>query len=306
MTNALIRVSGSTANVGPAFDSMAIAVNATLTCTVSSEERRFCIEVAGTDADLIPTDESNLVYQTAIYVANMARRTLPPLCISLFNEIPIGRGLGSSAAARVTGVLVADAILKLGHRRTEVLDIASELEGHADNAAASVFGGCMVSTRIDGRILAVPLPFPPTVRITFLIPDFRLETCTSRKVLPNTYPRTDVISGIGNTGVLVAALCAGNIEAIKGALNDRIHQPYRTPLVPGMNDVLHLQSDGLVGCALSGSGPSIVVLTSGNHKAVISAVKTLLELQSEHRWEVRHAQVVEGGYSVMSGAECYV
>jgi homoserine kinase len=272
-----LRVPASSANLGPGFDALGLALPVYLECRFRLASR-LVIHASGCDADRIPLDASNLIWQTALTVAEHAGRPLPTIELEIRNEIPLGKGLGSSAAALTAGVVIASKLLDLGWSRARILDEAARLEGHPDNVAACAFGGIVASAiDADGHACAIRLDLPPACRLAVIIPDFDLPTSHSRAVLPATYTREEVVFNLQRTGLLVAALATGNLEVLSAALADRLHQPFRAPLVPGLEQVLALRLPGLLGCVLSGAGPSVLVFFEKGHHAVCGQVAALIE-----------------------------
>jgi len=285
-----VRVPASSANLGPGFDSLAVALGLYLECRFGPSDRLH-IEVAGRDAALIPTDSSNLVWRAS-------GLDLPPVELEIDNEIPIGKGLGSSAAAVVAGLAIADRLLGLGWTRGRILDEAARREGHPDNAAACVLGSAVVTaTASDGSTRAVRLEMPPGLRIAAVVPNFQLPTSQMRAVLPERYCSADAIFNIQRASLLVAALATGDRSAFPTALEDRIHQPYRASEVPGLEEILALRAPGLLGCALSGAGPSVLVFLESGAEPAADLVRQVF---SRHGLcaEVLLANVAAQGYSV--------
>lgn len=254
-----VRVPASSANLGPGFDAIGLALDLHLTCSFRRAER-LCIGVRGIDACGIPNDESNLIWRTALTVASDVGGRLPPICLDIDNAIPLGKGLGSSAAALTAGVVIAHQLLELNWPRLKILDEAARIEGHPDNVAACVLGSIVAST-IDSNGLthAVRVELPSSYEVAVVVPDFALSTPEARAVLPDTYSRTDVVFNVQRSALLMAALCTGSTDSFSAALEDRIHQPYRAKLIPGFSEMLQLKAPGLLGCALSGAGPSVLV-----------------------------------------------
>ncbi|MFZ0591270.1 MAG: homoserine kinase [Bryobacteraceae bacterium] len=254
-----LRVPASSANLGPGFDALGLALNLHLTCTFSLSAR-LSIETRGIDSACIPTDSSNLIWQTAQIVAADAMREMPPVSLAIENEIPVGKGLGSSASALTAGVVIASQLLDLNWTRRRILDEAAKIEGHPDNVAACVLGS-VVAASMDstGVTHAVRVDVPASYEVAVIVPDFALPTVEARAVLPRTYCREDVVFNVQRSALLIAALFTGSTESFSAALEDRLHQPYRAPLIPGFDEMLALRAPGLLGCSLSGAGPSVLV-----------------------------------------------
>ncbi|HYP14440.1 MAG TPA: homoserine kinase, partial [Bryobacteraceae bacterium] len=254
-----LRVPASSANLGPGFDTLGLALSVYLEChfRVSDELR---IRVSGRDTDCIPATADNLIWQTALRVAADVGMELPPIDLHITNNVPLGKGLGSSAAALTAGVIIADQLLGLGWKPLRILDEAARIEGHPDNVAACVLGSIVASAIDSGGVArAVRLEMPDRYEVAVIVPDFMLPTKEARAVLPAAYSRADTIFNIQRAALLVAALATGTTSAFPTALEDRLHQPYRAKLIPWLDEILRLRAPGLLGCALSGAGPSILV-----------------------------------------------
>lgn len=267
-----VRVPASSANLGAGFDALALALGLYLRCTLRPSARGLQIRASGTDASEIPRDESNLIWKTFTRLAR--ERTEEGLELEIANEIPLGKGLGSSAAAILAGLALANEWVGANRSREALVEIATGLEGHSDNVAAASLGGLVVSCQADdGRVLAVRCPFDPKIEVVLVIPEFQLATEAARAALPMQYARRDAVFNVQRAALLLAALQAGRSELLAEAMRDRLHQPYRTPLVPGFAEVLKLENvPGLLGAALSGAGPSVVAFCQGNAAEVGKAV----------------------------------
>jgi homoserine kinase len=254
----IITAPGSTANLGPGFDSVGLALNCYTTLEVSEHDEWLFIpkspELAG-----IPAGKENLVYEIANTIAEEAGMVLPPSMIEVTSDIPLSRGLGSSAAAIVTGVELANQLLHLGLTVDEKVRYASSFEGHPDNAAASVLGGLVIGSHREDSTDVIRVECP-NIEIIVYIPSYEVKTENARSILPATldYKQAVLASGISN--VLVAALMQKNWKlAGKMMSKDLFHQPYRGTLVPEMNDVISIaEKSGAYGAALSGAGPTII------------------------------------------------
>ncbi|MCS7024439.1 MAG: homoserine kinase [Bryobacteraceae bacterium] len=290
-----IRVPASSANLGPGFDALGVALDVPLECRFRTAAQ-LRIRVTGRDHALIPTDESNLIWQTALQVArNYKREDLPAIDLQIHNEIPLGKGLGSSAAALTAGVVIADLLLGLGWKPLRILDEAARIEGHPDNVAACVLGS-IVASAIDahGTTRAVRLTPPERYAVAVVVPDFVLPTSKARSVLPQQYSKQDTVFNVQRAALLIAALATGTTSAFPAALEDRLHQPYRANLVPGLEEILRLRAPGLLGCCLSGAGPSILVWYERDHEEVVDLVKQIFALHG-HRAEILWTNIDRSG-----------
>jgi homoserine kinase len=277
-----VKVPASSANLGPGFDALGLALATHLTCDFRAAATTS-ISVSGRDAALIATDSSNLIHETAAAVASHAGETLPPVALHIHNEIPLGKGLGSSAAALVAGVVIANELLGLRWKPLRILDEAARIEGHPDNVAACVLGS-IVASAIDshGMTRAVRLELPDTLGTAVVVPDFPLPTHQARAVLPAVYSRADAVFNVQRSALLIAALATGTHSAFPAAIEDRLHQPYRQSLVPGLEDILKLRAPGLLGCCLSGAGPSVLVFFERGHDAVVEHVRQIFASHNHH------------------------
>ncbi len=292
-----IRVPASSANLGPGFDALGLALDIPLIVRFRLSESTE-IHASGRDAEDIPPGQNNLIYQTALKVAADTGRELPPVAIQIHNEIPIGRGLGSSAAALAAGVILADKLLDLNWSTARLLDEAARIEGHPDNVAACMLGSIVASAIDgDGTAHAVRLEMPPWCGVSVVVPDFILPTAEARLVLPETYSKKHAVFNVQRSALLIAALCTGARDAFPTALEDCLHQPYREKLVPGLSEILRLRAPGLLGCALSGAGPSVLVFYetgAGNVSEFVQAVF----VRHGHAAEVLPAPISRSGYTL--------
>ena len=287
-----LRVPASSANLGPGFDGLALAIGIYLRCRFRISDI-LQIRATGRDAAEISTGEDNLIWQAAVKCG--ARR---PVELEISNEIPLGKGLGSSAAAVTAGVAIASALGNCGWNRARVLEEAARIEGHPDNVAACALGGITASAvDANGRALAIRLKMHEDFRVGVVIPDFRLPTSQSRGVLPETYSRRDAIFNIQRAALLTAAFATGERSAFPEALQDRMHQPYRAPLVPGLEETTRLRAPGLLGCALSGAGPSLLVFYERGSEPVCDVVAQAFARHG-HKTEIWRGEIPEIGYEI--------
>ena len=223
---------------------------------------------------------------------------LPPIELEIRNEIPLGKGLGSSAAALTAGVVIADQLLALDWKPLRVLNEAARIEGHPDNVAACVLGS-IVASAIDsgGSARAVRLDLPAKFGVAVVVPDFDLPTTKARAVLPDCYSRADAVFNVQRASLLIAALSTGTVSAFPTALEDRFHQSYRAPLVPGLAEILKLRAPGLLGCVLSGAGPSILVFYERGCEPVCDLVRQVFALNGRAS-EVFWTKIADRGYEL--------
>jgi len=292
-----VRVPASSANLGPGFDALGLALGIHLECRFRRSEA-LAITASGRDSDCIPVTDENLIWQTALTVAQDVGGTLPPIEMHIENEIPLGKGLGSSAAALTAGVVVADQLLGLHWKKLRILDEAAKIEGHPDNVAACVLGSIVTSAIDSGGVArAVRLELHERYDVAIVVPDFVLPTSKARSVLPDCYSKQDAIFNVQRAALLVAALTTGTTAAFPTALEDKMHQPYRSELVPGLDEALKLRAPGLLGCALSGAGPSIVVFYERGYEEVCNLVCQIFAIHGR-KAEVIAGRIARDGYTV--------
>ncbi|AMA72140.1 MULTISPECIES: homoserine kinase [Aneurinibacillus] len=253
-----VKVPASTANLGPGFDTIGMAFQLYTTITLELAEETT-IRLHGPNLSGIPADKSNLIYKVATEVFEKAGLAAPELVVEIASDIPLTRGLGSSASAIVGALVAANELAGRPFTKEHLYMMATEREGHPDNVGASLFGGIVVALMERENVPYVRLNVPKHLEAIAVIPEFMLSTEKSRNVLPSMYSRQDVVHTVSHTGVLVGALATGNLSLLKSAMQDVVHQPYRVPLVPGLEKILneaHLH--GALGAALSGAGPTII------------------------------------------------
>ena len=292
-----VRVPASSANLGPGFDALALALSLYLECRFRRTDS-LAISARGRDAGSISTDTDNFIWQTALRVAADTGLAMPPIELEIANDIPIGKGLGSSAAALTAGVVIASEILELSWDAHRVQDEAAQIEGHPDNVAACVLGS-IVASAIDseGVARAVRLELDPHYNVAVVVPDFVLPTTEARRVLPQTYSREDTVFNVQRSALLIVALATGARDVFPTALEDRLHQPYRYDLVPGLEEITKLRAPGLLGCALSGAGPSILVFHERGQESVCGLVRDVF-LSRGHKSEIVCSAVSTQGYTL--------
>lgn len=281
---ARVRVPASTANLGPGFDTIGMALNLYTDIEMTAAERTT-IRLKGPQLDGIPADKNNLVYKVAQMVFEKAGVSVPELDIVMSSDIPLARGLGSSAAAIVGSLYAANAMIGSPFSDDDLFQLATGLEKHPDNVGASLFGGIVVA-RWDGeRAEYIRLEPHEHLEVLVAIPHFHLETKKARSALPERIDFADAVYNVSHVALLTAALCSGRLDMIRHAMRDRLHQPYRAELIPGLAKILaEAEHYGAVGAALSGAGPSILAFADkgvNRERLARFLEETLLEEQIE-------------------------
>lgn len=260
-----VQVPATTANMGPGFDCLGMALQLYNTVEMSFAPAGLLIEIQGEGVSEIPRDEKNIVYLAAQRVFRLSGQESCGLKIKLANSIPVSRGLGSSTAAIIGGMIAANILSGNKLSQKEIINNACAMEGHPDNIAAAVLGGIVVAVPADGEVKCQRILPPKNLRAVVSIPDFTLTTKNSREALPQQVPLSDAAFNLGRVALLIASLYTGDINQFGTAMEDRLHQPYRTSLVPGMKKVFAAAKlAGAKGITLSGAGPSIVAYSDHN------------------------------------------
>lgn len=271
-----VRVPATAANLGPGFDALGLAL--ALHNEVSAEEAdRVSVTVEGEGAGRLPANEDNVVARGVRLAYQAAGQTFRGITLRCVNRVPAARGLGSSAAAWVGGLVAGNTLLGGHLTKDALLGLAARAEGHPDNVAAALLGGLTVSCSTADGVTAVSLPVPTNLTWIALIPDVTSATAEARAVLPKSVPREDAVFNVQRVALLLAGLQTGRHAALAQALEDRLHQPYRTRLFPWMPDVVAAaRAAGALGCVLSGAGPSLLAVVAGDGMGVARAMEVAL------------------------------
>jgi homoserine kinase len=269
-----VRVPASTSNLGPGFDCFGLALKLYLTvrATAVPDAPEPC-RVTTTGAkenEALPRNSVNLIYRAMSFAVRREGASLPNVELTVHNEIPLASGLGSSAAAIVAGIKLSSLLTGTSIPDQTILNYATEFEGHPDNVAASVYGGFLAScVSSDGTVLSTKFDWPSQIRVVVVSPHSQLPTHVARAALPRTISGVDAVYNLQRTALFTAAIAQQRYDLIWEAMRDRLHQPHRESLVPGLAEALALpHMPGLLGVALSGAGPSIVALVDDNEDEI--------------------------------------
>lgn len=280
-----VKVPATSANLGPGFDTMGMAFP--LYNTVTIEETVMpgsgvLIELVS-DFDYkdkallehIPVDENSIIYKAVELLYNSIGQTPSELKITVESKIPMTRGLGSSSSVIVGALIAANELLGSPADEAALLSIAAEIEGHPDNVAPAILGGVLfASVQEDGSVVYKKLPWPEEWKVTACVPDFELSTEIARSVLPKEVPMKDAIFNAQRVAMFVDAIHTKDSAMMKLALHDRLHQPYRTNLIPGLDKIMELlkYEENVLGCVISGAGSTILLITEKNGAEKAKAV----------------------------------
>ena len=261
-----ISVPATTANIGSGFDVLGLSLSLYNEVHFTPDENQhfpdFTLTVEGEGVNQVPAGKDNLIIQAMAQTAKKIGMALPGGTMHLVNRIPFARGLGSSSAAIISGVYLANLILGNRLARRTMLDIAADMEGHPDNAAPALLGGFVISMMDKTGVTSEKVRISPAWKAVVAIPEFELLTEKARAVLPKVYVRDDTVHNVSSVSFLLAAFFQQNPEYLRIGLTDRIHVPYRLPLIPGGRQVIaKAEEAGAYGATISGSGPTIIAFT---------------------------------------------
>jgi len=279
-----VKTPATIANLGPGFDSFGLALP--LYNIISVEETvlpgtgieiNIINEKNNEDLDDVPTDKNNIVYKAIELLYNFIGQVPNELKITIKTQIPISRGLGSSASVIVGGLIAANELLGRPADEKVLMSIATEIEGHPDNITPAFVGGItMASWEEDGSVVYRKLPWNDEWKLMVCIPDYELNTEISRSVLPKEVPLTDAVYNLKRSAMLIESLYSKDEELLKMSLKDKIHQPYREKLVPGLSEIINnlKHTNGVIGTVLCGAGPSILIVYNGIGVSEIKEIVT--------------------------------
>ena len=272
-----VRVPATSANLGPGFDTLGLALSLHNE-VVAEEADGITVRVEGEGADWLAQSGDNIVARGVRLAYEETGRAFKGCALTCVNRIPTARGLGSSAAAWVGGLVAGNALLGAPLSKDALLGLAARAEGHPDNVAAAVLGGLTVSCAVPAGISAVSLPVPRSLAWVVLIPAVTSSTSEGRTLLPPSVPREDAVFNVQRVALLLASLQAGRSDTLGAALDDRLHQPYRLKLFPWLPDVAAAaRAAGALGCVLSGAGPALLAVVPGDGGAVARAMERALK-----------------------------
>ena len=261
----------TTANLGPGYDCLGMALDIWNTIQVEPlpEGEEPKVGVSGEGAGELESGTGNLVYRSMEFLFRELGRTMPPVRVDCDNEIPLARGLGSSAAAIAGGLAAANALAEGEFSPRELLEMAATIEGHPDNVAAAVMGGLQLVVTQESTLYSVPVSVPTEMHAVVFIPDVRIATADARAVLPQHLSVADAVHNMARVALLVAGMATNHPEYLAVATQDKLHQPYRQPLFPAMKLLMKAANDaGALGAFLSGSGSTVLALTRGREMTV--------------------------------------
>jgi homoserine kinase len=265
-----VRVPASTSNLGPGFDCFGLALKLYLTvrATIVPDATESCVvtTTGAKENEALPRNAANLICRAMTFAARREGVSLPPVELSVHNEIPLASGLGSSAAAIVAGIKLSSLLTDHELADQRIQNYAAEFEGHPDNVTASLYGGFTISSvSHDRTVVSTKFEWPAHIRVVVVSPHSQLPTHVARSALARTVNRASAVHNLQRTALFTAAIAQQRYDLLNEAMQDQLHQPQRESLVPGLAEALSLpRMAGLLGVALSGAGPSILALATDN------------------------------------------
>jgi len=282
MTSASVRIPGTTANLGSGFDTLGLAVAIYNRATVRRRSDRR-VEITSPISEDARAGALAMLEEAAAAFFKKTRAPRFGVDLHLSGDVPIARGLGSSVTARLGCVAGLNALAGSPLDRQGLLEVVAALEGHPDNAAPAVFGGFTAAGFVGSDVRFIRVPLPSRIRLVTLIPDFEVSTPEARKRVPQTFSKADTIHILNRASLVTAAFATGRLESLRGCFDDRIHQPYRAPLIPGMDAILAAGvKAGAIGGWLSGSGSTLMCLALDNSEAVATAMQRKMPKAAVH------------------------
>ena len=282
MTSATVRIPGTTANLGSGFDTLGLAVALYNRATVRRRSDRR-VEITSPIAEEARAGALAMLEEAAAAFFKKTHAQRFGVDLHLAGDVPIARGLGSSVTARLGCVAGLNALAGSPLDRQGLLEVVAALEGHPDNAAPAVFGGFTAAGFVGSEVRCIRVPLPSRIRLVTLIPHFEVSTPEARKRVPQTFSKADTIHILNRASLVTAAFATGRLESLRGCFDDRIHQPYRAALIPGMDAILAAGvKAGAIGGWLSGSGSTLMCLALDNPEAIATAMQRKMPKAAVH------------------------
>ncbi|MEG1870327.1 MAG: homoserine kinase [Oscillospiraceae bacterium] len=279
-----IKIPATSANLGAGFDSLGIALNMYNTVGMAEDDK---ITIRSLDGIIVPTNQNNLIYKTVKYMFDLCGKKLTGLTIEQTNNIPMARGLGSSSACIVAGVLGANELMGNILNKSELIDLAASLEGHPDNSTPALTGGLVTAAIDGGKVYYVKQNLPSELSFAAIIPDYELKTSTARGVIPHDIPHKDAVFNLSRAALMSASLCNGNYDNLRIACDDRLHQPYRLPLIAGGITTFDIAySAGAYAVYISGAGSTLMAITDKSNTEFKNKMRSSLDETGLNNWRI--------------------
>ncbi|MBC8531022.1 homoserine kinase [Gehongia tenuis] len=288
-------VPATSANMGAGFDCLGMALSLYNTVIVDPREEGLILDFPESDLPLVEEGENNLVYRTMKETYKIVGRPMPGLYLRQINGIPITRGLGSSAACIVAGIIAANALMGQPLKKRDIIELATRMDGHPDNVLPALIGGVTVAAMENERVYYVKQMSVDFVRFAVMIPDFPLPTSMARGILPEEISRKDAVYNISRASLMMASLITGKVENLWAASDDRLHQPYRKKFIPHFDDIVAKAKElGAKGMFLSGAGPTMIAILDKDYQRFQYEMDYYTST-FEDKWEVHILEVCRDG-----------
>lgn len=291
-----VKIPATSANLGAGFDCLGLAVNLYNYVDMEISDR---IDISSADNTSIPTNKHNLVYSSAEHLFHLCGKKLDGLKIVQQNNIPMTRGLGSSSACIIGGLVGANQLLGNQFTKDELVNIASEIEGHPDNTTPALLGGIVTAVLDHGKVFWVKQEVHNKLKLIAIIPDFHLSTTQARKVLPHQVSHMDARFNLSRAALFSASLLQGKFENIKVAVNDKLHQPYRMGLIRHSHEVFEKAYDlQAYGVYISGAGPTIMAIVDDANAVFVERMRAFLDDLGLTGWDMKELAIDNIGTTV--------
>ncbi len=288
-----IKIPATSANLGAGFDSLGLAVNLYNYVDMELSDK---IDISSRDNTRVPTTENNLIYSSAQHLFDLYGKKLGGLKIIQENNIPMTRGLGSSSACIIGGLVGANTLLGNHFSKDELVNIASQIEGHPDNTTPALLGGIVTAVIEEGKVYWVKQEVFNRLKLIAIIPDFQLSTALARKCLPTEVSHMDARFNLSRAALFSASLLQGKYENIKIAVNDKLHQPYRMKLITKSEEVFQKAYDlQAYGVYISGAGPTIMAIVDTQNNNFVPSIRKYLDELSLNKWEIKELVIDNEG-----------
>ena len=288
-------VPATSANMGAGFDCLGMALSLYNTVIVDPREEGLILDFPESDLPLVEEGENNLVYRTMKETYKIVGRIMPGLYLRQINGIPITRGLGSSAACIVAGIIAANALMGQPLKKRDIIELATRMDGHPDNVLPALIGGVTVAAMENERVYYVKQMSVDFVRFAVMIPNFPLPTSMARGILPEEISRKDAVYNISRASLMMASLITGKVENLWAASDDRLHQPYRKKFIPHFDDIVAKAKElGAKGMFLSGAGPTMIAILDKDYQRFQYEMDYYTST-FEDKWEIHILEVCRDG-----------
>lgn len=298
-----VKVPATSANIGAGFDCLGIALDLYNIIEVEEIESGLEIIVPPADREFIEQDERNLVFVAMQRLFDEVGYKPKGLRINLVNNIPITRGLGSSAACIAGGLLAANALIRNPLSKNDIIYIAAKMDGHPDNVLPALVGGMTVACIVEGEVKYVRIDLPDHIKLLVMVPDFQLPTVKARSILPDKVSMQDAVFNISRAALLTASVLTGCFDNLPTAIDDRLHQPYRKNLIPHWDEIMEKTKElGTRGAFLSGAGPTLIAIVDKNYDIIKRNMAEFLSAFEQH-WDVYIMDICRYGAELITAGE---